>query len=58
VAKTLTAEFEKERETKNKVRFAEVTDEDRGVCDTIYISKEALKELGDPDGLKIVISAA
>jgi len=45
--KELNITFTKERETKNTVRFTEVTpsDTDAPKVGTIYVSKSALKEL-------------
>ena len=51
--------FEKERETKNKVRFQEANiDTKKGpVVDKLYVSKAALKKMGDPDILHVHIQA-
>lgn len=53
----LTAEFAFERETKNKVRYAEVvTDGDEEVVGTLYVSKSAFSER--PERLKVTIESA
>jgi len=46
--------FEKERETKNAVRYAEQYEGERGIVGTLYLLKSAAEELGNPD--KIVVS--
>lgn len=43
-------EFTKEKETKNTIRFMEITDEGEAVVGTIYIPKTTLKEIGWSDG--------
>jgi len=46
----LQIEFEFERDTKNKVRFAEVVEgRDPQMVGTLYIDKFAMKELGKGD---------
>lgn len=56
--KTLTVRFELERETKNKVRFAEVVAKDATpVIGTLYIDKGHLETLGDPENLTVRIAA-
>jgi hypothetical protein len=52
-AKKLVAEFVKEKETKNKVRFQEQSDEP--IIDKLYVSKSNLSDLGDPEELKVTI---
>lgn len=52
-SKQLVTTFTKERDTKNKVRFQE--DEEPFAIDKLYVSKKFLKELGDPENLKVTI---
>ena len=49
-----------ERDTKNTQRFAEVEDPDTGAVrlGTIYVPKELLAELGNPDAIRVTIEAA
>lgn len=54
-AKPVVATFKFERETKNKVRFEEVSEEP--VIDKLYVSKKAVAELGDPKELTVTIEA-
>ena len=51
-AKPLTLTFEHERDTKNKQRFQEVKTDHIG---TLYVSKTAIAELGNPDVLKVTV---
>ena len=53
-AKPLTLTFEVERETKNKIRFQEVTDNAPRIG-TLYVDKTAVAELGNPDVLKVTV---
>ena len=46
--------FEKERDTKNKVRFTEKVEDGNAVVGTLYVSQEAVKEL-DSDTLTVTI---
>ena len=50
---TIEREFEMEKETKNTVRYAEVTAGQPPVIGTLYIQKWALK--GPPKKLKVTI---
>lgn len=57
-AKPVTLTFQAERETKNKRRFQEDFAEGaKPVCDKLYVSKETLKEMGDPETLHVTITA-
>lgn len=49
--------FEKEKETKNTVRFTEVLDEDHTtpVVGTLYVQKSAMKELNNASLLRVEI---
>lgn len=50
----LQIELERQRETKNKVRFEEPGEQDR--LGTLYVPKATLKELGDPDRLTVTLA--
>jgi hypothetical protein len=57
--KQIVVEFEKEKETKNTVRFTEIADSD-GMppkIKTIYLQNFVLKQLGSPDTIKVTIEA-
>ena len=49
--------FDKERETKNTVRFEERGGEDPQIVGTLYLQKWALRRLGDPSVLRVRIEA-
>jgi hypothetical protein len=53
VAKELTVDLAIERETKNKVRFNEVGDDD--VVGSLYLRKKAMEELGNPEDIEVII---
>lgn len=57
MADPIVLEFEKEKDTKNTVRFKEKAD---GVpaIGTLYIQKDNLSALDNPAALKVEISAA
>ncbi len=55
-SKSITGTFFKEKETKNTIRFEE--SDDSFIMGTAYIQKRSLKELGNPDKIKITIEAA
>jgi len=50
--------FDKERETKNTVRFEERGGDDPQIVGTLYLQKWALRRLGDPSVLRVRIEAA
>lgn len=54
--KQLVTTFTKERETKNKQRYAE--DEEPFAIDKLYLGKEFVKELGDPEKIRVTIETA
>lgn len=56
MANSLNVQFTKEKETKNAVRFKEVTDRERGVVGTIYVLKTDLESLGNPDEIIVTIT--
>lgn len=48
--------FTKEKETKNKVRYQETESEVHEIIvGTLYVSKKAIKELGEPDKINMII---
>jgi hypothetical protein len=50
--------FERERETRNTVRFHELAGEDaEPLVGSLYVRKEALAQLGDPDELTVTVHA-
>jgi len=49
--------FDKDRETKNTVRFEERAGEDPPVVGTLYLQKWALRRLGEPEVLQVRIEA-
>jgi hypothetical protein len=56
-ARNVTVRLDKERETKNTVRFAEVGDEDALLIGTIYVPKATLDAIGNPDVIEVTIAA-
>ena len=50
--------FERERETKNTVRYEERVTDAPPVVGTLYLQKYALNRLGNPDCLRVTIEAA
>jgi len=53
----LTLTFEKEKETKNTVRFQErERDDGPPIIGTLYVQKYALKQLGNPETLTVTIN--
>ena len=55
-AKVFTLRFEFDKETKNKKRFQEVSNPDTfDIIGTLYVSKEELKQIGDPSVLIVTI---
>ncbi len=49
--------FDRERETKNTVRFEERVGDDPPIIGTLYIQKWALRRLGEPSNLRVRIDA-
>lgn len=49
-------QLEREKETKNKVRFQEVGGED--LIGILYVPKTSLRQLGDPDRITLTVAAA
>jgi hypothetical protein len=54
-SKAIEVEFEFERATKTTYRFQEVTDEDRGIVGTLYVSQKAFGGK-EPKGLTVTIN--
>jgi hypothetical protein len=50
--------FQRERETKNTVRFEEQVTDAPPVVGTLYLQKYALNRLGNPDCVRVTIEAA
>ena len=50
--------FQRERETKNTVRYEEQVTDAASVVGTLYLQKYALNRLGNPDCLRVTIEAA
>ncbi len=50
--------FQRERETKNTVRFEEQVTDAPPVVGTLYLQKYALNRLGNPDRVRVTIAAA
>ena len=50
--------FQRERETKNTVRFEEEVTDAPPMVGTLYLQKYALNRLGNPDCLRVTIEAA
>ena len=50
--------FQRERETKNTVRYEEQVTDAPPVVGTLYLQKYALNQLGNPDCLRVTIDAA
>jgi hypothetical protein len=58
-AKSTTVSFEKEKETKGTVRYAEQVEEDSPkVVGTLYLQKPAAEALGNPESLTVTIKAS
>jgi hypothetical protein len=56
---TLELEFSKDKETKNTIRFQEDVEEDATpVVGMVYLKKQAVKDLGDPENLLLTIAPA
>lgn len=53
----LALSFRRERETKNTVRFSEDGDEAEQAIGTLYLKKEALEQLGNPEELTVTVRA-
>jgi len=50
--------LEKERITKNTIRYAELEDEQPPIVRSLYIQKFGVKKLGDPQKIKVTIEPA
>jgi len=50
--------FQRERETKNTVRYEEQVTDAPPVVGTLYLQKYALNRLGNPDYLRVTIETA
>jgi hypothetical protein len=50
--------FQRERETKNTVRYEEQVTDAPPIVGTLYLQKYALNRLGNPDCVRVSIEAA
>lgn len=48
--------FEKEKETKNTIRFSEKVEDSPPVIGTLYVQKWALKQIGNPESIEVTIN--
>jgi hypothetical protein len=54
MAEKKTVTMEKTKDTKNKVRFGSDDDE----VPTLYIGKDTVKALGNPESIRVTVTAA
>ena len=54
----LTLRFERERETKNTIRYQELAEDGEHVVGSLYVRKAELARLGDPQELTVIVRAA
>lgn len=54
----ITVEFALDKETKNAVRFTEITTDERGLIGSIYLLKEVVETLGNPTKISVTVNAA
>lgn len=57
VAKQITLEFKREKETPNKIRWEEQGDDDNPAVGKLYLTKDAVKKLGAKGKLEVIIKA-
>lgn len=50
--------FERERETKNTIRYQELAKDSEYVVGSLYVRKPELAGLGDPSELTVIVRAA
>lgn len=50
-------QFRKDRECKHSIRFAPTMPRDADIASIIYVGKDCLKLLGDPELIEITIEA-
>lgn len=55
-AKSVTVEFDKDKTTKNTVRYQETGDVERPLM--LYLDNARVSELGDPDSIEVVVTAS
>lgn len=58
MAKTISVSMNRERDTKNTVRFAEEGEREDQQLGTIYLPKRTLADLGNPKSVTVTIEAA
>ena len=54
----LTLRFERERETKNTIRYQELAEDGEHIVGSLYVRKAELARLGDPRELTVIVCAA
>jgi hypothetical protein len=54
----LVLRFERERETKNTIRYQELAEGSEQVVGSLYVRKAELARLGDPRELAVIVRAA
>ena len=54
----LTLRFERERETKNTIRYQELTEDGEHIVGSLYVRKAELARLGDPRELTVIVRAS
>lgn len=47
--------FDRGKETKNKVRFEERSEEHEPIVGTLYLHKRYVERLGNPDGVQVTL---
>lgn len=53
---SITANFVREKETKNTIRFQEEVGENPPIIGTLYVQKFAVNKLGNPNKLTVTIT--
>ena len=53
----LALRFERERETKNTIRYQELAEDGEHVVGSLYVRKAELARLGDPRELTVIVCA-
>jgi hypothetical protein len=54
---TLELTFQRERETKNTVRYEEQVGDEPPIVGTLYVQKYAVNRIGNPERLRVTIEA-
>ena len=53
---TIVVEFSLDKETPGTLRYAEITEEERGKIGTIYLRKDVAEGLGNPEKISVTIA--